>query len=427
MTPPPSISRSAATRCDIAVIGGGPAGLTLTILLGRLGLNTILVAPRADPHDGRTTALLMASVRLLQALDLWQHLRGAAAPLKSMRIIDGTGRLIRAPEVAFHAAELDLEAFGYNIPNPCITGPLAAMVAAWASVTVIAETAKDIDVDGQLARIRTAENTVIEADIVVGADGRNSAVRTAAGIGTRSWTYDQAAFVCNFSHRHGHDDTSTEFHTETGPFTMVPLGELLSSLVCVVRPREAADLKAMDKASLAREIARRSRHILGDVEVVSDPQVYPLGCQVAQTFGRGRVVLVGEAAHAFPPIGAQGLNLGLRDVAALGEALWQTRRAGGLNGPAASAAYNTARRADIFSRTAAVDLLNRSLLTGFLPIQAVRGLGLYLAASIGPLRRIMMREGISPHIGQPRLMRGLALGPIEAMTTDIRQQSTLRN
>jgi 2-octaprenyl-6-methoxyphenol hydroxylase len=214
----------------------------------------------------------------------------------------------------------------------------------------------------------------------------------------------------NLHHTRPHNEISTEFHTRSGPFTLVPLPGLRSSLVCVVTAEEAERLAAMPLDALGREIERRSHSILGKITV--DPGVgrWPLGIETPEVFARGRVALVGEAAHVIPPIGAQGLNLGLRDGAQIAELLVDAKRAGeDLGSDAISQEYHRCRSADILSRTRTVDALNRTLLSDFIGAQGMRGLGLFLLDKIGPLRRRVMREGVEPSIALPRMMRGEVL------------------
>jgi 2-octaprenyl-6-methoxyphenol hydroxylase len=187
-----------------------------------------------------------------------------------------------------------------------------------------------------------------------------------------------------------------EFHTRFGPFTLVPLPGRRSSLVWVCEPQEATRLAALDDASLADEIERRSHSVLGNIAIESGRGLFPLSGMTARRFAGGRVALVGEAAHVIPPIGAQGFNLGLRDAAAIAKIAAEAV-ADGCDPGAADVleSYCRQRRKDAESRTLAVDLLNRSLLTNFVPFQAVRGLGLTLLGSVGPLRRALMREGVA--------------------------------
>jgi 2-octaprenyl-6-methoxyphenol hydroxylase len=402
------------SETDVAVVGGGLAGLTAAIALAAAGVATCLVAPRARP-DNRTTALLMGSVTALATLRVWERCVAQAAPLRTMRIVDATARLLRAPEVAFSSAEIGCDAFGYNIENRHLAAALDVRAAELAALARIDDTVVEIEVSQERATLRLAGGARVHARLVVGADGRNSRCRDAAGIALRSWRYPQTALTFNLGHARLHEDTSTEFHTESGPFTLVPLAGTAahahrSSLVWVVDPAEAMRLQDLDEAALAEEIERRSHSILGKVTVEPGRGVFPLEIATAQAFARDRIALIGEAAHVIPPIGAQGLNLGIRDGATISEIAVAAHRAGNDVGAAdVTARYDRLRRADVTSRTIAVDLLNRSLLTDFLPVQGLRGLGLYLVDQVGPLRRAVMREGIAPAAATPRLMRGEVL------------------
>jgi 2-octaprenyl-6-methoxyphenol hydroxylase len=246
--------------------------------------------------------------------------------------------------------------------------------------------------------------------IVAGADGRQSLCRAAAGIATDEHRYRQTAMTLCLSHSRPHHDTSTEFHTPGGPFTLVPLPGNRSSLVWVLDPATADELAALDDLALAIRIEQASHSILGKLEVEPGRGIFPLTVSTARRFAGERIALVGEAAHVLPPIGAQGLNLGLRDAATIAELVVAAQRAGrDIGGADVTSRYDRMRRADVGSRTLAIDLLNRSLLSDLLPIQGARGLGLYLLDRIGPLRRAVMREGVAPAASQPRLMRGQAL------------------
>jgi 2-octaprenyl-6-methoxyphenol hydroxylase len=389
---------------EVAVIGGGPAGLVAAIALASAGVDTVLIAPPAEP-DHRTTALLAGSVTALETLGVWPACVPHAAPLRKIRLIDATQRLIRAPEVLFAAAEIGIDAFGSNIENRHLIAALEAR-AVELKLARIAGVATSITPDAAGVSIKHPDGET-RVRLVIGADGRRSLCRTAAGIETTQRAYPQTALTLNLAHARPHDDTSTEFHTENGPFTLVPLPGRRSSLVCVLDPAHAAELAAMDDAELSREIERRAHSLLGAMSVEPGRGIFPLAIETAETFARDRIALVGEAAHVVPPIGAQGLNLGLRDGATIAELVAEARRQDiDIGAAELLARYDTQRRADVTSRSIAVDLLNRSLLTDFLPAQGARGLSLYLVDRIGPLRRALMREGVAPSAAQPRLMRG---------------------
>lgn len=392
------------------VVGGGPAGLTAAIALAEGGISTVLAGKRPAKSDNRTTALLASSVTALETLGVWQRCAAQAAPLKVMRIVDDTGRLWRAPEVKFEAREIELEAFGYNIENRHLVNALEQHAGTLKNLRVMDDEVVNVEPTAHEVTVTLKDGEAVQAPLVVGADGRRSKCRGAAAIRIDERDYSQVALTVCLRHSRPHHDTSTEFHTPSGPFTLVPLPAMRSSLVWVLDPADADRVMAYDDAELANEIERASHSILGKIELEPGRGLFPLHVATAYHFAARRIALVGEAAHVVPPIGAQGLNLGLRDAATIGELAVAARRANRDIGSAEVLAhYDRLRRADVAGRTMAIDLLNRTLLTGFLPAQGARGLGLYLLDRIGPLRRAVMREGIAPRAHQPRLMRGEAL------------------
>lgn len=392
------------TTAEVAVIGGGPAGLVSAVALKAAGVDTLLIAPPPQ-DDHRTTALLAGSVTALETLEVWKDCLPDAAPLMTIRIIDDTRRLLRAPEVSFSAAEIGLDAFGYNIENRHLIAALHARVEQL-KIARVPAAALAVESDAAGVTVKLADGTA-RVRLAVGADGQRSLCRAAAGIGSVRHAYPQTALTLNLACGRPHHDTATEFHTESGPFTLVPLPGRRLSLVCVLDPARAAALAATDDAALSAELERRAHSLFGTMHTASGRGVFSLAVESAHAFARGRIALVGEAAHVVPPIGAQGLNLGLRDAATLAELVADARRNNAdVGSPLVLARYDAARRADATSRRIAIDLLNRSLLTDFLPVQGLRGLSLYLVDRIGPLRRALMREGVTPAASQPRLMRG---------------------
>jgi 2-octaprenyl-6-methoxyphenol hydroxylase len=392
------------------VVGGGPAGLTAAITLAAGGIETVLAGKRPPATDNRTTALLGSSVTALETLGVWELCADQTAPLKVIRIVDDTGRLWRAPEVKFDAQEIGLDAFGYNIENRHLVAALDRRAHAFSNLRLIDDKVLSVAPDERTVSVALKSGERLQAALVVGADGRRSLCRAAAGIAMEQHRYPQVALTVCFTHSRPHHDTSTEFHTPSGPFTLVPLPGNRSSLVWVLDPVDADALAALDDAELSDAIERASHSILGKIAVEPGRGRFPLNRASARRFAASRIALIGEAAHLIPPIGAQGLNLGLRDAASIGELAVAAQRAGrDIGGINMLAAYDKMRRADIGGRIFAVDLLNRTLLTDFLPVQGARGLGLYLLDRIGPLRRALMREGVALTAAQPRLMRGEAL------------------
>jgi 2-octaprenyl-6-methoxyphenol hydroxylase len=380
------------TRADIGVVGGGAAGLSAGIALARAGWSVVLVTPPPQRADGRTVALMAGSVAFLADIGAWDTVAPHASPLASLSIIDDTGSLLRAPPITFHAGELGLDAFGQNVESATLVRALADVAAATAGLALVEDSVAEVAMAEAGVRLTTAGGEAIEVALVVGADGRGSKVRAAAGIETREWSYDQSAVTAILAHDRPHRDTSTEFHTRAGPFTLVPLQGRRSSLVWLTTPRRAGDLNGLSAEAFAREAERQAHSMLGAMRLDGPRGLVPMGGLSARRFAAGRAAIVGEAAHVFPPIGAQGLNLGLRDVAALVTALGSP---GGDPGAATKlAAYDAGRAGDVRVRTLAVDALNRSLLAGLLPVDALRGVGLMALSAIPPLRRFVMRQGL---------------------------------
>jgi 2-octaprenyl-6-methoxyphenol hydroxylase len=382
---------------DIAVVGGGPAGLSAAIALAQTGANTALIARCAPYADNRTTALLGASVDFLDQLAVWSRCRDKAAALQTMRLVDDTGRLIRAPEVRFSCAEIGLETFGYNIENRSLVAALEERAAQLPNLVRLDDEAETITPEDASVSIRSAKGTMLAAGLVVGADGRHSLCRQAAGIEVTTRDLNQSALTFNISHSRPHRNISTEFHTAEGPCVFVPLAGERSSVVWVASPKEADRLLALSDAELSEAAERQSHSILGRVTVEARRNLFPLAIERPSRFAKNRVVLVGEAAHVIPPIGAQGLNLGLRDAADIAEIAGPAIAAGEDPGAAkALTRYDFKRRGDVLSRTFAIDMANRSLLSDLLPVQSLRAAGLHLLGSFAPLRRLAMQEGLAP-------------------------------
>jgi 2-octaprenyl-6-methoxyphenol hydroxylase len=385
--------------------------LTAAIALALAGVETALISKRPVRDDHRTTALLLGSVAALEALGVWSACAAQAAPLRRMRIVDDTGRLLRAPEITFDAAEIGIEAFGYNLQNRNVLAALdnAARLLG-GSLNRIDSAARAVTVGDAGVTIGLDNGNEVVARLAIGADGRGSLCRAAAGIENDVRAYPQTALTFNLSHARPHFDISTEFHTPQGPYTLVPLAGQRSSLVFVTDPASAQSVAALDDAALAQELERRSHSILGKLAPEPGRGVFPLTMETARRFASSRVALIGEAAHVLPPIGAQGLNLGLRDAATIAEIAVDARRAGDDIGSASVLErYDGLRRSDVTSRALAVDMLNQTLLSDFLPLQGARQLSFLMLQNIGPLRRAVMREGVAPALSQPRLMKGEAL------------------
>jgi 2-octaprenyl-6-methoxyphenol hydroxylase len=389
------------TDYKVIIAGAGPAGLAAAALLAKEGVATALVAP-ASTDDPRTVALMQPSIQLLRYLDIWpRNLEKLTAPLRKLRIIDDTGSLLTAPTLEFDAQELNLEAFGWNIPLGQLL-PALRKRAVDLGVTFIEATATNAKSKGDAIHLTLSNACEISASVCLAADGANSAMRTAAGIATDSWSYDQAAIATSFAHSMGHDNISSEYHKAAGPFTTVPLPENRSSLVWMERPARAEALMVMGDAELAAEIQIESHGELGLISNLGPRKSFPMKGLTARQFAKDRVILIGEAAHVVPPIGAQGLNMSLRD-AALAAALILASKDAGSDGVMAE--YNATRRAEVLPRQELIDLMNKSLLLGLLPLEGARALSLAALHYVGPLKRFVMQHGLSPMHNLPFAMR----------------------
>ncbi len=381
----------------IAVVGGGPVGLAAAIALASTGESVTLVARKVPYVDNRTTALLGKSIDFLDDIGVWRLCADKSAALKVMRLIDDTGRLVRAPEVRFSCEEIGRAAFGYNIENRLLIAALEQRASECASLTRIDDDAAGIIPGDAAVNVIAKGGQQLNARLVVGCDGRHSLCREAADIAVERRDLGQTALTFNVSHTRPHRDTSTEFHTPSGPCVFVPLPDQRCSVVWVSRPDEAARLFALGDAELGRAAERQAHSILGAMSVEGARFTFPLSIERPARLAAKRIVLAGEAAHVIPPIGAQGLNMGLRDASDLAELVAECLALGGDPGSDdVLAGYQRSRGADIASRTFAIDLANRSLISDFLPVQPARAIGLGLIGSIGPLRRLAMREGLSP-------------------------------
>ena len=386
------------TDFDIIVAGAGPAGLAACCLLALDGRRVALVSARSNAADPRTVALMAPAIRMLEHIGLWPgSLRAETTALRRLRMVDDTGSRFKAPTITFDPGELGESEFGWNFPLRLLMPTLHAR-AAELGVTMIAA-----DATGATgANLSASNGETYGARLLLAADGRNSVLREAAGIRTNAWSYEQTALATSFAHSGPHDGVSTEYHKAAGPFTTVPLPGNHSSLVWMERPARATELMALADGELAREIQLACHGDLGRVSETGPRKLFPMQGMVARDFAKNRTLLIGEAGHVLPPIGAQGLNLSLRDAAQAAELIAGHDDPGH---PDVLQAYDALRRRDVQPRQQAVDLMNRSLLSGSFLLETGRAASLSLLLRFGPLRRAVMQQGLAPASGLPRIMQ----------------------
>jgi 2-octaprenyl-6-methoxyphenol hydroxylase len=396
------------TTTDILIAGGGVAGLTAAATLAADGFSVLCVDPvppvteaGAEGSDLRSTAFLMPAVRLLERAGLWPRLAPDAAALRVMRIADAGGPepVIRdTQDVA--AAEIGEAAFGYNLQNWLLRREMVARLDAMPGAELRAGVRLD-RVTPRTAEMlaQISDGTQVRARLLVAADGRESMVREALGIGARRWGYGQKALVFTVCHDEPHHGVSIEMHRSGGPFTLVPLPDRdrwpQSAVVWMETGLRAAALAAMEAPEFDAALNARACGVLGRLELASPRRLWPIVTQVADRLGGPRTALVAEAAHVIPPIGAQGLNMSLRDIAVLLDLAAGARQAGGdIGAPEPLRRYQRARHPDILARIAGVDLLNRAAMTDFQALRDLRRAGLRALHGTGPLRRTAMTLGL---------------------------------
>ncbi|MDP9138050.1 MAG: FAD-dependent monooxygenase [Pseudomonadota bacterium] len=393
---------------DVVVAGAGPSALVAAALLARQGLSAAIVGPQPHPDsDPRTIALMQPSIRLLCHLGLWQgKLLDVAQPLRRLRLIDDTGGTLTAPAITFSAAELNLEEFGWNLPVAALTQALRELCFT-SGVTHITGRIDGLAEAGGAVSVRCrGSDTELAARIIVAADGRDSFVRQALGIAADEWSYEQSAIATTFGHSAAHEDQSIEYHRPSGPLTTVPLPDQRCGLVWMEAPERAGELMALSDEEFACELQAAMHGHLGRIFAVGRRHAFAMRGLLASEFGGPRALLVGEAAHVLPPIGAQGLNMSFRDAATAAELIGEAHRKGGDPGSAEVVRrYGELRRRDVLPRQGLIHAMNQSLLSRLLPISALRALGMAAIDRFGPLRKVVMNEGLAPSQPLPLAMR----------------------
>ena len=395
---------------DVIVIGGGLVGSALACALDAGGLSVALVergdptAALADAFDGRASAIALASQMVLAGLDLWSAMADEASPIEDIRVSEGA-----SPLFLHYGGEDGIgRPFGYMLENRHIRRALWHGVEGRPGIRVVAPArVVDLGRDGAVAEACLADGRRLRAPLIVGADGRGSWTRRHAGIRVTGWSYDQTGIVCTVVHELSHDATAHERFLPAGPFAILPLAGNRSSIVWTERADVAPAIMALDDDEFLDELGDRFGDFLGAIRVVGPRWSHPLALQFAETALARRLVLVGDAAHAMHPIAGQGLNMGLRDVAALAEVLVDARRLGLDIGSAdVLARFQRWRRFDNTLMLAMTDGLNRLFSNRIRPLRLARDVGLAVVNRLPPVKRLFVRHAMGLAGDLPRLVRG---------------------
>jgi 2-octaprenyl-6-methoxyphenol hydroxylase len=390
---------------DLIIVGGGPVGLTQALALTRFqhGLRVALVdrRPFTVPDDRRAFALSAGVRRVLETLGVWSAIAGEAEPIRAMKITDsGQGDLSRPVFLTFEGDVAPGEPYAHMAPNRVLTRVLLEAVAPRVELVAPAEIA-DWSAGPASARLGLADGRALTAPLIIAADGAQSALRGRAGISVVAHDYRQAGIVTTIAHELPHQGVAYEHFLPAGPFASLPLPGNRSSLVWTERPEAAARLKALPLDEAARLIEAAMGSSLGRINVEEGLQSFPLRLQLARRCIGPRLALIGDAAHVIHPLAGQGLNLGLKDVAALAETVVDALRLGLDPGaPEALARYQRWRRFDTALMAAATDNLNRLF---------SNDVALGLVDRLGPLKGALIARAAGIEADGPRLTRGLAL------------------
>jgi len=401
---------------DVIIAGGGMVGLSLALALARGGLEVALAEPLSpqqltdERFDGRVSALAFASVRMMRVLGLWERVQPEAQPITDIVVSEGRPGAGPSPfSLHFDHNEIG-EPLGVIVENRHLRRAMLATVAEEKRITFMSGVAgRELLIEKDRARLFLSNGAVIEASLAIAAEGRDSPLREAQGIGTVGWDYAQTGIVTTMAHEQAHNGVASEHFLPPGPFAILPMTGNRSSLVWTEKSVDAARLMALPEAAFAEEARARFGDHLGKVAPVGPRWSYPLRLYLARAYVKPRFALVGDAAHTIHPLAGQGLNLGLKDVAALTETVLDAARLGlDFGGLDMLKRYERWRRFDSFILAGVTDGLNRLFSNEFAPLRFARDLGLGIVDQIPPLRRFFMRHAGGDVGRLPRLLKGEA-------------------
>lgn len=410
---------------DIIIAGAGLAGAAFALAAAQGGLKVVVVDPQpfenqlAATFDGRSTAIAYSTFRMLDALGMGESLRPHACRMDHILVTDGQrpSASSRPPSPAFIRFDADEigdrnggEPLGYMLENRRIRQALAEALPKAGVEMITPASLKKVDVEPGHSRVTLNDGRTLEAPLVVGAEGRGSTVRREAGIQTLGWTYKQSGVVCTVKLGRDHGNVAHEYFLPDGPFAILPLTEQRVSLVWTESTRRAEALKVCSDEAFHAHLFRRFGEFLDSVEVVGPRFVYPLSLQLADNLIAPRMAIMGDAAHGVHPVAGQGLNMGLKDAAALAEVLTEAMRLGeDIGSELVLERYARWRRFDNAVLSAGFDGFVRLFSNDIPPLRLARDAGMAVVNRIGPLRRAFMHEAGGATGDLPRLLRGEAL------------------
>ena len=408
-----------ADDAELVIAGGGLNGMLLAVACAGAGLSTIVVdrqdpaAMTADSFDGRSSAIAYGSRLVFDGIGLWPEIAGDAEPIREIRVADDNSPLFlhydhRELAPGTNLATSNNAPLGYIVENRVLRRALLTRAATLPSLKLLApQTVTAMEASETGAAVMLADGARLRTRLVVAADGKDSPLRQAAGIRTVEWRYDQTGIVTTVAHQHPHGGIAVEHFLPAGPFAILPMTGNRSSIVWTEHAALAPRLLALPDAAFAAELRARFGDFLGAIEPIGPRWAYPLALMQAEHYVARRLALIGEAAHVIHPIAGQGLNIGIRDIAALAELIVDARRLGlDIGDPPGLDNYQRWRRADALLLAAVTDGLNRLFSNTVTPVRLVRDLGLAMVNRLPPLKRLLMQHAMGVLGDRPRLARG---------------------